>query len=66
MDKEFARPYLKKNPSQERTGGVAQGIDPEFNLQYHKKIFAHSTLIKIRNYFNVLVAHACNPSYLGS
>jgi hypothetical protein len=31
----FKRPYLKKNPSQKRTGGVAQGEDPEFKPQYH-------------------------------
>jgi hypothetical protein len=23
------KPYLKKNPSQKRTGGVAQGVGPE-------------------------------------
>jgi hypothetical protein len=27
----------QKNPSQERAGGVAQGIGPEFKPQYHKK-----------------------------
>jgi hypothetical protein len=28
----------KKNPSQKkRAGGVAQGVGPEFKLQYHKK-----------------------------
>jgi hypothetical protein len=27
-----------KNPSQKkRAGGVAQGVDPEFKPQYHKK-----------------------------
>jgi hypothetical protein len=32
------RPYLKKKPSQEKgAGGVAQGIGPEFKLQYQKK-----------------------------
>jgi hypothetical protein len=25
-----------KNPSQTGAGGVVQGIDPEFKLQYHK------------------------------
>jgi hypothetical protein len=30
------RPYLKKNPSQKRAGGVAQGVGPEFKLQYLK------------------------------
>jgi hypothetical protein len=30
------RPYFKKkNPSQKRTGGVAQGVGPEFKPQYH-------------------------------
>jgi hypothetical protein len=27
----------QKNPSQKRTGGVAQGVGPEFRLQRHKK-----------------------------
>jgi hypothetical protein len=27
----------RKNPSQKRAGGVAQGVGPEFKLQYHKK-----------------------------
>jgi hypothetical protein len=31
------RPYLKKNPSQKRAAGVAQGVGPEFKLQYRKK-----------------------------
>jgi hypothetical protein len=26
----FVRPYLKKNPSQKRAGGVAQGVGLEF------------------------------------
>jgi hypothetical protein len=31
------RPYLKKNLSQKRAGGVARGEGPEFKPQYHKK-----------------------------
>jgi hypothetical protein len=38
------RPYLRKkkksknkNPSQEKAGGLAQGVGPEFKPQYHKK-----------------------------
>jgi hypothetical protein len=31
------KPYLEKNPSQKKTGGVAQSVDPEFKSQYHKK-----------------------------
>jgi hypothetical protein len=31
------RPYVKGNPSQKRTGGVAQSVGPEFKPQYHKK-----------------------------
>jgi predicted P-loop ATPase len=27
----------RKNSSQKRTGGVAQGVGPEFKPQYHKK-----------------------------
>jgi hypothetical protein len=33
-------PISKKkqnNPSQKRAGGVAQGVGPEFKLQYHQK-----------------------------
>jgi hypothetical protein len=32
-----ARPYLEKNASQKRAGGVAQGGGPEFKPQYQKK-----------------------------
>jgi hypothetical protein len=28
------RPYLEKNPSQKRAGGVDQGVGPEFKTQY--------------------------------
>jgi hypothetical protein len=31
------RPYVKGNPSQKRTGGVAQSVGPEFNPTYSKK-----------------------------
>jgi hypothetical protein len=27
----------RKNPSQKRAGGVAQGVGPKFKLQYGKK-----------------------------
>jgi hypothetical protein len=30
-------PILKKTQHKKRSGGVAQGVDPEFQLQYHKK-----------------------------
>jgi hypothetical protein len=26
-----------RDPSQKRAGGVAQGVNPEFKTQYHKK-----------------------------
>jgi hypothetical protein len=29
----------RKNPSKKGAGGVAQGVGPEFKLQYHKKSF---------------------------
>jgi hypothetical protein len=35
--KYFLQPYLEKNASQKRAGGVAQGVDPEFKHQYCKK-----------------------------
>jgi hypothetical protein len=32
------RPYFrKKTLHKKRAGGVAQGVDPEFKPQYHKK-----------------------------
>jgi hypothetical protein len=31
------KPYLEKTPHKKRTGGVAQGVGPEFKPQYHKK-----------------------------
>jgi hypothetical protein len=31
------RPYLEKNPSQKRAGGVAQDVGPEFKSQYCKE-----------------------------
>jgi hypothetical protein len=37
LGKEFMRHYVKKNPSQKRAGGVAQGIGFKFKPQYHKK-----------------------------
>jgi hypothetical protein len=41
------RPYLKKKPSQEKgAGGVAQGIGPEFKLQYQKKKKSHKIMIQ--------------------
>jgi hypothetical protein len=27
----------QKNPTQKRAGGVAEGVGPDFNSQYHKK-----------------------------
>jgi hypothetical protein len=29
------RLYLEKNPSQNRAGGVTQGVGPEFKPKYH-------------------------------
>jgi hypothetical protein len=38
LGKQFINPYLKKKtPSQKRSGGVAQGVDPEFKSQPPKK-----------------------------
>jgi hypothetical protein len=31
------RPYLEKNPTQKKAGGVAQGVSPEFKPYYHEK-----------------------------
>jgi hypothetical protein len=31
------KPYLKKNPSQKKAGGVGPCVGPEFKPQYHKK-----------------------------
>jgi hypothetical protein len=35
--KSSSNPISKKNPSQERAGGVAQSVGPEFKPQYYKK-----------------------------
>jgi hypothetical protein len=35
--KQFTRPYLKGKPSHKRTGGVTQGVGPEFKPQSCKK-----------------------------
>jgi hypothetical protein len=37
LGKCFTRPYLEKNSSQKRAGGLAQGVGPEFTPQYCKK-----------------------------
>jgi hypothetical protein len=36
--KQFTRPYLKKNPSQKRASGVAQGVCPEFKKNFKLKL----------------------------
>jgi hypothetical protein len=36
LSKQFARPYLKKILHKKRVGGMAQGVGPDFKLQYHK------------------------------
>jgi hypothetical protein len=54
-DKSFVRPYLEKNPTQKRAGGVAQGVGPEFKLQYWKtknKTISFSLLIHDSNTFS--------------
>jgi hypothetical protein len=35
----------QKNPSQKKAGGVAQGVGPEFKLQYHIKSEKQKTLL---------------------
>jgi hypothetical protein len=35
---------ISKNPSPKRAGGVAQGVEPEFKPQYHKKIKERSKM----------------------
>jgi hypothetical protein len=41
------RPYLEKNPSQKRTGGMAQGVGPEFKPQYYQNKTKNQTNKKI-------------------
>jgi hypothetical protein len=36
------RPYLEKNPSQKRAGGVAQSVGPEFKPQYQGEKKSHN------------------------
>jgi hypothetical protein len=37
LGKCFTTPYLEKNHHKKRTGGVAQGVEPDFKPQYCKK-----------------------------
>jgi hypothetical protein len=41
------RPYLEKTHHKKRAGGVAQGVGPEFKLQYHKKKYVPQLFILI-------------------
>jgi hypothetical protein len=52
------RLYLKKNPSQKRAGGVAQGIGPEFKPSTTKKIKGNLGS-------QALMAHTYNSSNSG-
>jgi hypothetical protein len=45
---------ISKTPSQNRSGGVPQGEDPEFKAQYHRHTksvphFLHNNIVKIAN-----------------
>jgi hypothetical protein len=42
---------LKKNPSQKRAGGVAQGVGPELRPQYHQKEKEKKVLKKEKIHF---------------
>jgi hypothetical protein len=35
--KQLKRSYLEKTHHKNKAGGAAQGVGPEFKLQYHKK-----------------------------
>jgi hypothetical protein len=37
LGKQFTRPFLEKNPSQKRDGGMAQGVGLEVKPQYCKR-----------------------------
>jgi hypothetical protein len=37
MNKWINKKEKEKTPHKKRAGGVAQGVGPEFKLQYHKK-----------------------------
>jgi hypothetical protein len=41
-----ARPYVEKNPLQNKAGGVAQGVGPNFKSQYHQKKLLQDFFIK--------------------
>jgi transposase len=43
----FARPYLEKNPSQKRAGGVAQDVGLESKPQYCKKKVAKAKRARV-------------------
>jgi hypothetical protein len=46
LGKQFARPYLEKNPHKNRAGGVAQGVGPEFKPEYCQKKKKKKVLIR--------------------
>jgi hypothetical protein len=43
------RLYLEKNPSQKRSGGVAQGVGPDFKPQYHTHKHTHTHIHMTNN-----------------
>jgi hypothetical protein len=43
------RPYLKKNPTQKRVGGMTQSVGPEFKLQYQNKTKQNKKLALVGN-----------------
>jgi hypothetical protein len=54
-------PISKKNPSQKRAGGVAQGIGPEFKPQYYKiHIYVYVFIYKhinIHTHTHIILSH---------
>jgi hypothetical protein len=49
--KQFPRPYLEKNQSQKRAGGVAQSVGSEFRLQYSQKKKKTKQKIEVKKVF---------------
>jgi hypothetical protein len=62
------RPYLEKNLSQKRAGGVVQGIGPEFKPQYYKKKkkngFIHWSILNVRAFVNQETARMARTMYV--
>jgi hypothetical protein len=55
------RPYLEKNPSQKRAGGMAQDLDPEFKPHHRKSSSSSSSSLSTVRLHEPLVFFMDHP-----